>query len=196
HQVGKMRRLTVAVAVDNKAAADAKPGDAGTALDPEQLERLAILVRNAVGYDAARGDVVNVVNTPFVPVVEEDFTPEKVPFYQQAWVLSLAKQGVGLLLVLALIFVVLRPVMKSLSQGARDNRQQMAGGMAMGDMSGGGPMGALSNETVTLSGAQNTMLLPGTENSYDQQLTAIKGLIAEDPGRVAQVVKKWVATSE
>ena len=194
HQVGKMRRLTVAVAVDNKATADAKPGDAGTALEPEQLERLAILVRNAVGYDAARGDVVNVVNTPFVPVVEEEFTPEKIPFYQQAWVLSLAKQGVGLLLVLALIFVVLRPVMKSLSQGARDNRQ--AGGMALGDMSGGGPMGALSNETVTLSGAQNALLLPGTENSYDQQLTAIKGLIAEDPGRVAQVVKKWVATSE
>jgi flagellar M-ring protein FliF len=192
HQVGKMRRLTVAVAVDNKAAADAKPGDAGTALDPEQLERLAILVRNAVGYDAARGDVVNVVNTPFVPVVEEEFKPEAIPFYQQPWVLGLAKQGVGLLLVLALIFVVLRPVMKSLSQGARDNRQA-GGGMGMADMSGG-PIGAMSNETVTLSGGQNAMLLPGSENSYDQQLTAIKGLIAEDPGRVAQVVKKWVAS--
>ncbi len=190
HQVGKMRRLTVAVAVDNKAVADAQPGDVGTALEPEQLERLAILVRNAVGYDAARGDVVNVVNTPFVPVVEEEFTPEKVPFYQQAWVLSLAKQLGGLLAVLALIFVVLKPVMQSLSQGARDNRQ------AGGGMGGGGPMGALSNETVTLSGGQNNMLLPGNENSYDQQLTAIKGLIAEDPGRVAQVVKKWVATSE
>jgi flagellar M-ring protein FliF len=145
-----------------------------------------------VGYDAARGDVVNVVNTPFVPVVEEEFTPEAIPFYQQPWVLGLAKQGVGLLLVLALIFVVLRPVMKSLSQGARDNRQAV-GGMGMADMGGGAPMG-MSNETVTLSGAQNTMLLPGAENSYDQQLTAIKGLIAEDPGRVAQVVKKWVAS--
>jgi flagellar M-ring protein FliF len=197
HQVGKMRRLTVAVAVDNKAAADAKPGDPGTALEPEQLERLAILVRNAVGYDAARGDVVNVVNAPFVPVVEEDFTPEKIPFYQQAWVLALAKQLGGVVLVLALIFVVLRPVMKSLSQGARDNRQMGggAGGMTMGDM-GAVPMGPMGNESVTLSGAQNNMLLPGAENSYDQQLTAIKGLIAEDPGRVAQVVKKWVATSE
>jgi flagellar M-ring protein FliF len=64
----------------------------------------------------------------------------------------------------------------------------------MADMGGAAPMGAMGNETVTLSGAQNTMMLPGAENSYDQQLTAIKGMIAEDPGRVAQVVKKWVAT--
>jgi flagellar M-ring protein FliF len=193
HQVGKMRRLTVAVAVDNKAAADAKPGDPGTALEPEQLERLAILVRNAVGYDAARGDVVNVVNTAFVPVVEEEFTPEAIPFYQQPWVLSLAKQLGAFLLVAILVLAVLRPMMKSLTQGGRETRQPV-GGPAMADMGGAAPMGAMGNETVTLSGAQNTMMLPGAENSYDQQLTAIKGMIAEDPGRVAQVVKKWVAT--
>jgi flagellar M-ring protein FliF len=57
-------------------------------------------------------------------------------------------------------------------------------------------MGALGDETVTLSGGANNMLLPGPDSSYEQQLTAIKGLIAEDPGRVAQVVKKWVAQSE
>jgi flagellar M-ring protein FliF len=51
----------------------------------------------------------------------------------------------------------------------------------------------MSNETVTLSGGNPNMMLPGPEN-YEQQLTAIKGLIAEDPGRVAQVVKKWVAS--
>lgn len=193
HQVGKMRRLTVAVAVDNKAAADAKPGDPGTALEPEQLERLAILVRNAVGYDAARGDVVNVVNTAFMPVVEEEFVPEAVPFLQQPWVQAWIKPILGGLIVLVLLLAVLRPMMKSLTQGGRDVRQATAvPGLA--DMGGGVPMGAMGNETVTLSGGQNTMMLPGIENSYDQQLTAIKGMIAEDPGRVAQVVKKWVAT--
>lgn len=192
HQVGKMRRLTVAVAVDNKAAADAKPGDPGTALEPEQLERLAILVRNAVGYDAARGDVVNVVNTAFAPVTEEAFTAEEIPFYMQPWVQSLAKQLGAILLVAILVLAVLRPMMKSLTQGGRDARQ-VAPGPGL-DMGAGAPMAAMGGETVTLSGAQNTMMLPGTENSYEQQLTAIKGMIAEDPGRVAQVVKKWVAT--
>ena len=192
HQVGKLRRLTVAVAVDNKAAADAKPGDAGVAMDPEALDRLAILVRNAVGFDAARGDVVSVVNSAFAPVVVEEFTPEKTPIWQQPWVLALAKQVGAFALVAMLIFVVLRPVMRSLTQNSRAQPGPGAGAM-LGDMSGG-PQ--LSNETVTLSGAAGNMMLPGPENNYDQQLTAIKGMIAEDPGRVAQVVKKWVAASE
>ena len=195
HQIGKLRRVTVAVAVDNKQAADAKPGDQGAPLDTEALERLAILVRNAVGFDAARGDVVNVVNSPFVAVVEEEGTPVTIPWYQQPWVLSIGKIVGAVLVVIALIFVVLRPVMNSLSQGARNNAQ-MGGGMALGDMGDmNAAMGPMSNETVTLSGANPNMLLSGPEN-YDQQLTAIKGLIAEDPGRVAQVVKKWVAQSE
>ncbi len=195
HQVGKLRRLTVAVAVDNKAAAAPAEGAAatqGTPFDAAELDRLAILVRNAVGFDAARGDVVNVVNSPFVPVIEEQGTPIEIPFYQQPWVLSIGKIVGALIVVLALIFVVLRPVMNSLTQNARSNAQP--GGMPLGDMGDmASPMGAMSNEQVTLSGANPNMMLPGPEN-YEQQLTAIKGLIAEDPGRVAQVVKKWVAS--
>lgn len=195
HQVGKLRRITVAVAVDNKLAADAKPGDQGTPLEAGDLDRLSILVRNAVGFDPARGDVVNVVNSPFAAVVEEDSTPVTVPWYQQAWVLSIGKIVGAVLVVIALIFVVLRPVMNSLTQNARSSGQG-GGGMSLGDMGEmGGSMGQMSSETVTLSGANPNMMLPGPQN-YDQQLTAIKGLIAEDPGRVAQVVKKWVATSE
>ncbi|MFT3931535.1 MAG: flagellar basal-body MS-ring/collar protein FliF [Spongiibacteraceae bacterium] len=201
HQVGKLRRLTVAVAVDNKAAPapaeGAEPNAApaqGAALDAAELERLAILVRNAVGFDPARGDVVNVVNSPFVPVVEQESEPVTIPFYQQPWVLAIGKIVGALIVVLALIFVVLRPVMNSLTQNARSSGPAGGGGMSLGDMGEmGSPMGAMSNETVTLSGANPNMMLPGPEN-YEQQLTAIKGLIAEDPGRVAQVVKKWVAS--
>lgn len=202
HQVGKLRRVTVAVAVDNKLAAAPAEGAAagaapasGTPLEAAELERLAILVRNAVGFDAARGDVVNVVNSPFVPVIEEEGTPVAIPFYQQPWVLSIGKMVGAVIVVLALIFVVLRPVMNSLTQNARGSSGPAGGnGMPLGDMGNmGAPMGAMGNETVTLSGANPNMMLPGPEN-YEQQLTAIKGLIAEDPGRVAQVVKKWVAS--
>ena len=52
-------------------------------------------------------------------------------------------------------------------------------------------MEGVSDETVTLSGG-SALLLGGPEHGYEQQINAIKGLIADDPGRVAQVVKKWV----
>jgi flagellar M-ring protein FliF len=40
------------------------------------------------------------------------------------------------------------------------------------------------------------LALPSPEESYEQLLNAVKGLIAEDPGRVAQVIKRWVNEDE
>lgn len=196
HSVGQLQRVTVAVAVDNKVEAGEKAGETkAVAWDAESLERLAILVRNAVGYDPARGDVVNVVNSAFIAVPEEALDIETTPIWQQQWVRDLAKQAVGVIAVLLLVFGVLRPVMKSLSQSSRQNA---AAGGALGAMGGSEAMalGPLGEESVTLSGGAANMLLPGPDSSYEQQLTAIKGLIAEDPGRVAQVVKQWVAQGE
>jgi flagellar M-ring protein FliF len=45
-------------------------------------------------------------------------------------------------------------------------------------------------------GGGGGMLLPGPDESQEQQITAVKGLIAEDPGRVAQVVRRWVNSGE
>jgi flagellar M-ring protein FliF len=164
---------------------------------PEQLEQLAVLVRNAIGFEPARGDVVSVVNSPFVATVSDELgTSAEQPLWQQRWLLDLAKQGVGLLVVLILLLAVLRPVMKSLSQSARETPPAE---LPLGDLAATGltaeAMDALGGDKVTLSGGDG-MMLPGPDNSYEQRLTAIKGMIAEDPGRVAQVVKKWVSSSE
>ena len=65
---------------------------------------------------------------------------------------------------------------------------------ALGELSG--DLGAdLADETVTLSGGES-LLLSGPGDNYEQQVNTVRGLIAEDPARVAQVVKKWVAASE
>src|SRR5688572_10045146 len=70
---GRVTRLSVAVLIDNlrTTAADGKVTE--TPVPPEQLDRLTALVRDAVGFDAARGDTVNVVNSSFagVPVIPE-----------------------------------------------------------------------------------------------------------------------------
>jgi flagellar M-ring protein FliF len=38
--------------------------------------------------------------------------------------------------------------------------------------------------------------VPGSPEKIDRQLNAIRGLIAEEPERVAQVVKQWVMESK
>lgn len=55
--------------------------------------------------------------------------------------------------------------------------------------------GGLSDDRVSLGGPQSIML-PSPSEGYDAQLNAIKSLVAEDPGRVAQVVKEWINADE
>ena len=67
------------------------------------------------------------------------------------------------------------------------------GDIELGDM--GGLEGELSADRVSLGGPQS-ILLPSPSEGYDAQLNAIKSLVAEDPGRVAQVVKEWINADE
>jgi flagellar M-ring protein FliF len=192
HQVGKLRRLTVAVAVNNKVTTDAEGKKTEITWTPEEIQRLTTLVRDAVGYDPARGDSINVINTAFLPsTAAEDAQIEELPIWQQPWVMNYVKQGLGGLFVIILVFAVLRPVMSSLTQVARETRQ-MEVHTTLGDMGG---LGGEGGGQVSF-GSGSGMMLPGPEEGQEQQITAVKGLIAEDPGRVAQVVRRWVNSGE
>jgi flagellar M-ring protein FliF len=192
HQQGTLKRLTVAVVVDDKVVKNEDGTETRQAWSANDLERLSILVRDAVGFSAVRGDSVNVLNAPFttgVVVPETEIAP--VPWWEQ-WLMPHIKSIASVVIILALIFGLLRPVFKSLARnGGSIAEQEEARQLAALEAAGLGGMEGVSDETVTLSGG-SALLLGSPEQGYEQQLNAIKGLIADDPGRVAQVVKKWV----
>jgi flagellar M-ring protein FliF len=197
HQKGKVRRMTVAVVVDDRIDLDPATGkEQRVPWSDNELERLSILVRDAVGFSVARGDSVNVLNSPFVSRAEEEFAITETAIWEQEWFRQLAKQLVGLLIIVALILGLLRPVLKSLtSAGTKAKENEEAREMAALEAAGLDSFEGLSDETVTLTGG-DALALPSPEESYEQQLNAVKGLIAEDPGRVAQVIKRWINEGE
>lgn len=196
HQQGTLKRLTVAVVVDDKVVKNEDGTETRQAWSANDLERLSILVRDAVGFSAVRGDSVNVLNAPFttgVVLPETEIAP--VPWWEQ-WLMPHIKSIASVIIILALIFGLLRPVFKSLARnGGSIAEQEEARQLAALEAAGLGGMEGVADETVTLSGG-SALLLGGPEQGYEQQLNAIKGLIADDPGRVAQVVKKWVNQGE
>ena len=168
-----------------------------TPLTEADLARLTRLVQDAVGYDVSRGDSVSVINSPFVAQAEMVPLPE-IPIWSQPWFWDVAKQILGVLFILILVFGVLRPVLKNLTTANRDNG---AAGYPAEYAGSGGLDGDLRDDQVSLSGttagaAGAAMLLPSPGADYEQQLNAIKGLLAEDTGRVAQVVKEWINADE
>ena len=197
HQMGTVKRLTVAVVVDDKIVKDAEGNETRVPWTENELERLSILVRDAVGFSAVRGDSVNVLNSPFMGTDDSllfDAAAEEVPWWE-TWILPNIKYLSGVLIVLLLVFGLLLPVFRSLTRsGQRLTEQEEARQLAALEAAGLGYDG-MSDETVTLTGG-SALMLPGPEQGYEQQLNAIKGLIADDPGRVAQVVKKWINKDE
>jgi flagellar M-ring protein FliF len=196
HQQGTLKRLTVAVVVDDKIVKNEDGTETHQPWTANELERLAILVRDSVGFSAVRGDSVNVLNAPFTAGIEVAETElPSVPWWQ-TWLMPHIKSIASVIIILALIFGLLRPVFKSLARnGGSIAEQEEARQLAALEAAGLGGMEGVSDETVTLSGG-SALLLGGPEQGYEQQLNAIKGLIADDPGRVAQVVKKWVNQGE
>ncbi|MFL0797352.1 MAG: flagellar M-ring protein FliF [Cellvibrionaceae bacterium] len=194
HQIGKIRRLSVAVVVDDRETIDPETGKlVRQPWSVNELERLSILVRDAVGYSAARGDSVNVLNSAFMIKSEE--VEMEMPWYEHPLLQQYSKHLVGLFIVVMLIFGFLKPIMKSLSNEGRRKKEEEMKKEVEALESGSGLFDSLSDESVTLTGG-DTLMLPSPEESYEQQLNAIKGLIAEDAGRVALVIKRWVTEPE
>jgi flagellar M-ring protein FliF len=190
HQQGRLQRLTVAVAIDDIRTIDPKTNEVTFApWNENELERLTLLIRNTVGYSAARGDSVNVINTPFTPQIIEPFVAAEV--WENDWFWDLVWKGLAVLMTIIVIFAVIRPMFKNLAMsGAQAKEFALAGdddGLAQMNQMGEGEAG----DRVSLS-ASDEFLLPGASEGYDRQLNALKGLVAEDPARVAQVVRQWV----
>jgi flagellar M-ring protein FliF len=196
-QVGDLKRLSVAVVLDDKtvqpapdAGADAKA--TRQALTEAEIERITQVVKDAVGFSATRGDSVSVVNQAFQLEPVEPLPEGKI--WEQAWFWDYASKGLGILVVLALVFGVLRPILKGLAttskEGVQDSLETALASVGGGALSG--PAGDMVAPEVFLTGNTNP-LLPGPDASFEQHIDAVKALVAEDPRRVAQVVKDWLA---
>lgn len=183
HQVGRLRRLTVSVAVNDVVQTDPQTGERSVQPWSEaDLKRVEMLVKDAVGFDAARGDSVSVVNSQFRGVNNEIGEPD---FWTQPWFWDIVKQVLVGLFILILIFGVIRPVVKNLiSKGKEEEAVGELDELGAGD-------DIFGDDRVTLAGADE-FLLPGASEGFERQLDALKGLIAEDPARVASAMKKWV----
>lgn len=113
-EAGAISRMSVAVVVDGVYTYD----DAGTAIyEPRsqaELDQITALVRTAMGFDETRGDQIEVVNMQFAerPGVEAGTEAPGLFEFTQADLMRFAEMAVTLLIALALVLFVMRPLVK------------------------------------------------------------------------------------
>jgi flagellar M-ring protein FliF len=175
--VGVLKRLNVGVVLDDWQKTDAEGKVTTAPMSETDIKRFSQLVSESIGLQEKRGDQLNVLNQAF-----KGSTPpgpvDGLPLWQTPWITQLAKQIVGAALVLVVAFLVLRPLMKSLTKTA--SRLDAPGEAA--DLDG-------DRVSISGQGGKAIKLAP----SFEQQIAAARTLVGQDPRRAAQVVKDWVS---
>jgi flagellar M-ring protein FliF len=175
--VGVLKRLNVGVVLDDWQKTDADGKVTTAAMSDTDIKRFSQLVRESIGLKEDRGDQLNVLNQAFksaAPIGPVDGPP----IWETPWITQLAKQIVGAGLVLLVAFLVLRPLMKSLTKSAPRR-------------AAGGDSRDIDGDRVSLSGQRGNAIKLAP--SFEQQIAAARTLVGQDPRRAAQVVKDWVA---
>lgn len=175
---GVINRLSVAVVVDYTV------DDQGNrvALEPALLDQINALVREAVGFNQGRGDTVQVINSPFVAPDPIEPLPEP-GFLEQPWVWELGRGAMAALAVLALIFAVLRPMIRystTYTPPMAPEQPRLAGAVAGDD------------EALALAGP-GAIPTPEPKPNYHQSIAMARNTAVEQPVRAAYVVKNWIA---
>jgi len=208
---GLMRRLSVAVVVDDQRTVGADGKVTSAAYKPEDIARFTELVKQAVGFDNARGDQVTVTNVAFRAPDAPEALPE-IPLWEQTWFPGVAKQVGAFIIVLVILFGILRPAMRNLTgrsqakiaaeAAAAKAEEEEAAKAAAGELvddpeaaSGAAALGVDGQGQPALPFSIDELLQESAINvpqHYGQRLEYLQKLVDENSQLVAQVLKRWV----
>jgi flagellar M-ring protein FliF len=199
---GRIKRLSVAVVVDGVYAAGADGKATYSPRQPAEIERIAALVRSAVGFDKARGDQIEVVNLRFAEgpsgpqqfdepgLIQSLLSPSKED------VMRMGELGVLALLTLIVLMTVVRPLVKQVLAPVEGG----AGVKSLGDVL---PAGA----TITIAGPGGGAALMADPNNPTAKLmefAKINGqvqaetvqrvvdMVRASPAETVEVLRAWI----
>jgi flagellar M-ring protein FliF len=177
---GSIKRLTVAVIVADKPAANGRANAPATPRSAAELAQLEMLVRSAVGADSTRGDVVSVISMPFAPPA---VVPVEAPKTDVVKVMQTAQRPLLGVIGLALIIMVAMMSLKSLKSSPStaqlsDGRPQVMALPRHNESQG---------PSVISSGPLIPVVLP-TNTMRDK----VNSTIEQQPDVAARVVRAWL----
>lgn len=188
---GRVRRITAAVLIDNVPAATPGADGAPTyrALNDAELQNIRSLVEQAIGFDTERGDIVSVVNAPFA---RPDFggdtgtTPFWKTLLQQRDMLRPIIGGIALLV---LILAVLRPAMRALISPQGKRAQPALASDAQDD----DDLREALGQDLRAAAEPAPIALPASgPTRLESNVEQARKAVADDPKRVAEVIRGWV----
>lgn len=201
-EAGALKRLSVAVVVDGVYNDDGAGNLTYTPRTADEVAQILALVRSAVGYSADRGDSVEVVNMQFaerpdLAIAGTDSSAGLLDFTRDD-IMDGAEMAVTLLIALALVFFVMRPLLKKvLSPEPKPLALPVAAELGHNGVVGAD--GRLVEVIVedeprdkTPAWVQNAKSMGETQL---QTLKTVGTLVEENPKQAALIVRDWLGSA-
>jgi flagellar M-ring protein FliF len=197
-EAGRVNRISVAVLVDGSYVKNDKGELVYQDRNKEQLDRIATLVRSAIGFDQKRGDQVEVVNLRFAeapavaPVAEPTGLLGMLQFTKDD-VMYVIELGVMMLLGLVVLFMVIRPLVKRIIADepvavAHDAVAAIADGSGQAAPASGGSLVPGVNNT-----AQMIDVAQIQGQVHAQSVHRVGELAERNPNETAAIIRQWLS---
>jgi flagellar M-ring protein FliF len=172
HQpIGRVRRLTIAVALR-----DAVGGKKRSKVELAQIDSL---VKGAVGFDQARGDIVAISARPFAQT-EESTTN----WWDNPLIMVGLRQAGGAIVALLVLLFIGRPLLRMLKEKAETAKEEAdLERKLLGATAPGSPNRAMRNVTLEMIEAAP---------SYEERASLVRNFVKQDAARAALVVRQLV----
>lgn len=196
---GQVRKISVAVLVDGTMVADKDGKKSYQPRSEEELGKIAALVKSAIGFDAKRGDTVEVVNMAFteieVPEIGESSTLfgfDRGQLLQTAEMIMLAIMGI------LVILLVLKPIMTSLFQAQKAAIEEARSEMLLAQGAGG--------NAPALTGPSSAEIEARIQQEEDSliDMQAVEGkvkastvrkvgdIVSTHPNETVSIIRNWM----
>ena len=201
-EAGAVKRLSVAVVVDGVYTTDPQGTTTYAPRSAEEITQIQALVRSAVGYSETRGDSVQVVNLQFAERPElaapgTDGTGGLLDFTRDD-LMNGAQMGVTLLIALALIFFIMRPLLKKvLTPETKPLALPSAAELGHhGVLSANGEV--IADQEAEQVRDKTPAWVSNAKSMGETQLQTLKTvgtLVEENPRQAALIVRDWLSNA-
>jgi flagellar M-ring protein FliF len=196
-EAGRVNRISVAVLVDGAYSKNDKGELVYKERSKEELDRIAALVRSAIGFDQKRGDQVEVVNLRFAEAPQTAPINEPTGFlgmlqFTKDDVMYVIELGVMMLLGLVVLFMVVRPLVKKILAS-----EEIAALTAAVTAPPQEPAAVTASNPAMLPGGNSTAHLIDVAQVqgqvHAQSVHRVGELAERNPNETAAIVRQWLS---
>ena len=192
---GRVNRISVAVLVDGAYTKNDKNETTYQPREKEEIDRIAALVRTAIGFDQKRGDQIEVVNLRFAEV-PTNVIPEPTGLmsfltFTKDDVMHWVELGVMLLLALVVLLLVVRPLVRRIleSESSPSGAANVVAAIAGGDV-----QAALAQEIKAVPSQTSKMIdMAQVQGQVHAQSVQKVGELADsNPNETISIIRSWL----